>query len=180
MLPILTQKEQDELFKQAEEEFGLNPPKNNSKKKETVEERIIKRCERIQQVGSLALDQHPTFGIAKGIYECIKGEDFVTQEKLSAGERALCGFSALTSLGGKLTRLTKKTETMGGIFLESMEKVTDKLTDFKDISEFVMDVAQDNKEEIIKFKKEFNKFIDNIKKKINHIKEKKNNKKGKK
>jgi hypothetical protein len=33
MLPILTQKEQDELFKQAEEEFGLNPPKNNSKKK---------------------------------------------------------------------------------------------------------------------------------------------------
>ena len=180
MLPILTQKEQDELFKQAEEEFGLNPPKNNSKKKETVEERIIKRCERIQQVGSLALDQHPTFGIAKGIYECIKGEDFVTQEKLSAGERALCGFSALTSLGGKLTRLTKKTETMGGIFLESMEEVTDILTDFKDHSEFVMDVAQDNKEEIIKFKKEFNKFIDNIKKKINHIKEKKNNKKGKK
>ena len=47
---------------------------------------------------------------------------------------------------------------MGGIFLESMEEITDKLTDFKDHSEFVMDVAQDNKEEIIK-------FIDNIKKK---------------
>ena len=83
MLSILTQKEQDALFKQVEEEFGLNPPKNNSKK-ETVEDRIIKRCERIQQLGSLALDQHGTFGIAKGIYECIKGKDFVTEKKVNS------------------------------------------------------------------------------------------------
>ena len=41
---------------------------------------------------------------------------------------------------------------MGGIFLESMEEVTDILTDFKDHSEFVMDVDLDNKEEIYKFK----------------------------
>ena len=32
ILSILTQKEQDVLFKEVEEEFGLNPPKNNSKK----------------------------------------------------------------------------------------------------------------------------------------------------
>ena len=35
---------------------------------------------------SLALDQNPTFGIVKGIYECIKGKDFVTEEKLTTSE----------------------------------------------------------------------------------------------
>ena len=150
MLPILTQKEQDALFKQVEEEFGLNPPKNNSKK-ETVEDRIIKRCERIQQLGSLALDQHGTFGIAKGIYECIKGKDFVTEEKLTPGERALCGIGALTGLGGKFARLSKKTKTMGGIFLTEMEEIADELIDGKDHLGFVMDIALDNKEDIYKF-----------------------------
>lgn len=107
MLPFLTQKEQDELFKEVEEEFGLNPPKNNSKKG-TVEDRIIKRCERIQKVCSIALDHHPHFGIAKGIYQCIKGKDFVTEEKLTPGERALSGFGALISFGGELAKLRKK------------------------------------------------------------------------
>ena len=67
----MNQKDIDDLFKEVEEEYGLNPYKNNSKnnnkKKQTVEDRIIKRCERIQQVGSLELDEHLQFGIANGI-----------------------------------------------------------------------------------------------------------------
>ena len=43
----------------------------------------------------MALDQHPTFGIVKGIYECIKGKDFVIEEKLTPGERALCGIGTM-------------------------------------------------------------------------------------
>ena len=83
----MNQKDINDLFKEVEEEYGLNPYKNNSKnnnnKKQTVEDRFIKRCEIIQKVGSLVLDQHPEFGIAKGIYKCITGKDFITEEKLT-------------------------------------------------------------------------------------------------
>ena len=51
----------------------------------------MKRWELIQQVGLLSLDQHLELGIAKGIYECIIGKDFITEEKLTPSERALCG-----------------------------------------------------------------------------------------
>ncbi len=61
----------------------------------------------------MALDQHPTFGIVKGIYECIKGKDFVIEEKLTPVERALCEIGALTSLVCKFDRLSKKRKIMG-------------------------------------------------------------------
>ena len=43
----------------------------------------------------MELDQHLELGIAKGIYECIIGKDFITDEKLTPGERALCGIGTM-------------------------------------------------------------------------------------
>ena len=172
----MNQKDIDDLFKEVEEEYGLNPYKNNSKnnnkKKETIEDRIIKRCERIQQVCSMVLDQHPEFGIAKGIYECIKGKDFITEEKLTPGERALCGFGALTGLGRKFTN----TKTMGGIFLKEINKVTNLITTGKDLLELGMDIGMDialDKKREMEQKRLNNKGNNKNRKKINQNKKNK-------
>ncbi len=56
---FIHQEDIDDLKEQIEEEFGLKPPKNDSKnnneKKETVEDRIIKRCEIVQKGCSLLI-----------------------------------------------------------------------------------------------------------------------------
>ncbi len=52
----------DDLIDDIHEEFGLNSSNNkskdNKKKKQSVEDRIIKRCEIVQRGCSLALDQN--------------------------------------------------------------------------------------------------------------------------
>ena len=81
------------------EEFILpskNNSKNNNNKKQTGVDRFIKKMELIKQIVSLDFDQHPELGIAKGIYECIIGKDFMTEEKLTKGERAFCLIGAVT------------------------------------------------------------------------------------
>ena len=59
---FINQKVIDDLIDDIHEEFGLNSSNNNSKdnkkKKQSVEDRIIKRCEIVQRGCSLALDQN--------------------------------------------------------------------------------------------------------------------------
>ena len=53
---FINQKVIDDLIDDIHEEFGLNSSKDNKKKKQSVEDRIIKRCEIVQRGCSLALD----------------------------------------------------------------------------------------------------------------------------
>ncbi len=80
---FINQKDIDDLKDEIEEEFGLKPPKNaskdNNKKKQTVEDRIIKICEMVQKDCSLLLHQLHIYGTVKTAIECVTGKDFITE-----------------------------------------------------------------------------------------------------
>ena len=145
----MTQKDIDDLHDEIEEEFGLRPPKKNNEKKQTVEERIIKRCERVQKICSMALDRHSFAGPIRGAMECISGKDYITEEELSPGERALCGVGAVTGMLGNVAGNMRKIgiETMGTIAMKGMDKVESNLSTGKDVLELLMDIGLENKKE---------------------------------
>ncbi len=88
---FINQQDIDDLKDQIYEEFGLKPSKNNTKdnkeKKETVEDRIINRCKKVQKYCSSAIDELPYYGAAKKAIECKTGKDYITDEKLTPIER---------------------------------------------------------------------------------------------
>ena len=88
---FINQQDIDDLKDQIYEEFGLKPSKNNTKdnkeKKETVEDRIINRCKKVQKYCSSAIDDLPYYGAAKKAIECKTGKDYITDEKLTTSER---------------------------------------------------------------------------------------------
>ena len=145
----MNQKDIDDLHDEIEEEFGLKPPKKNNEKKETVEERIIKRCERVQNICSMALDLHPFAGPVRGAMECISGKDYITEEELTSGERALCGVGAVTGMLGNIAGNMGKIgiETMGTIAMNGMDKVETILSTGKDALELGMDIGLEIKKE---------------------------------
>ena len=88
---FINQQDLDDLIDEIEEDFGVKPPKNNSKdnkeKKETVEDRIINRCKQVQKACSSIIDELPYCGAAKKAIECKTGKDYITDEKLTPTER---------------------------------------------------------------------------------------------
>ena len=82
--------------------MGLKPPKNDSKdnnmKKESIEDRIIKKCEMAQKDCSLLLDQIPRYGSIKNAIECATGKDFITEEKLTPKERVKCTIGVVAGI----------------------------------------------------------------------------------
>ena len=145
----MNQKDIDDLHDEIEEEFGLKPPKKDNENKQTVEERIIKRCERVQQICSMALDQHPFAGPVKGALECISGKDYITEEELTPGERALCGVGAVTGMLGNIAGNLEKigVKTMETIAMKGMDKAENVLSTGKDICELIMDIGYQKKNE---------------------------------
>ena len=93
---FINQKDIEDLKEQIEEEFGLKPPKKD--KKETVEDRIIKRCESVQKDCSLLLDQIPRYGSIKNAIECATGKDFITGEEFGPKERIKCAIGAVAGI----------------------------------------------------------------------------------
>ena len=93
---FINQKDIEDLKEQIEEEFGLKPPKKDNK--ETVEDRIIKRCESVQKDCSLLLDQIPRYGSIKNAIECATGKDFITDEELKPKERVKCAIGAVAGI----------------------------------------------------------------------------------
>ena len=93
---FINEKDIEDLKEQIEEEFGLKPPKKD--KKETVEDRIIKRCESVQKDCSLLLDQIPRYGSIKNAIECATGKDFITGEELNSKERVKCAIGAVAGI----------------------------------------------------------------------------------
>ena len=88
---FINQQDLDDLRDEIEEDFGLKPPKNNSKynkeKKETVEDRIINKCKQVQKACSSIIDELPYCGAVKKAIECKTGKDYITDEKLTPTER---------------------------------------------------------------------------------------------
>ena len=88
---FINQQDLDDLRDEIYEEYGLKPSKNNQKdnkeKKETVEDRIINRCKKVQKYCSSAIDDLPYYGAAKKAIECKSGKDYITDEKLTPKER---------------------------------------------------------------------------------------------
>ena len=99
---FINQQDIDDWTDQINEEFGLKSPKNDSKdnneKKETVEDRIIKRCEMVQKGGSLLLDQVPRWGAIKSAIEYKTGKDYITDEVLTPEERKECLIGAVAGV----------------------------------------------------------------------------------
>ena len=99
---FINQQDLDDLKDQIEEEFGLKPPKNNSKdnkeKKETVEDRIINRCKLVQEACSSIIDELPYAGAAKKAIECKTGKDYITDEKLTPSERISRGVDVASGI----------------------------------------------------------------------------------
>ena len=93
---FINQKDIEDLKEQIEEEFGLKPPKKD--KKETVEDRIIKKCKSVQKDCSLLLDQIPRYGSIKNAIECATGKDFITDEELKPKERVKCAIGAVAGI----------------------------------------------------------------------------------
>ena len=145
----MNQKDIDDLQDEIKEEFGLKPPKKNNEKKQTVEERIIERCERVQNICSMALDQHPFAGPVKSAMECISGKDYITEEELTPAERALCGVGAVTGMLGNIAGNMEKIgiKTMGTIAVNGMDKVENYLSTGKDLLELGMDIGLQKKNE---------------------------------
>ena len=143
----MNQKDFDDLQDQIEEEFGLKPPKKNNEKKQTVEERIIKRCERVQNICSMALDLHSFAGPVRGAMECISGKDYMTEEELTPGERALCGVGAVTGMLGNIAGNMEKIgiKNMGTIAMGGMDKVENILSTGKVLLELGMDIGLEKK-----------------------------------
>ncbi len=57
---FMNQQDYDDLIEEIEEDFGLKP-KDNKEKKQTVEDRIIERCEKVQEFCSSAIDRLPIY-----------------------------------------------------------------------------------------------------------------------
>jgi len=77
---------------------------------------------------SALLDVLPLIGTAKGIYEAVTGEDFVTGEKLSATDRAL----AVVPYVGKAKKITKVAKAADKIDeVKGVAKAADKIDDAK-------------------------------------------------
>ena len=93
---FINQKDIEDLKEQIQEEFGLKPPKKDNK--ETVEDRIIKRCESVQKDCSLLLDQIPRYGSIKSAIECVTGKDFITEKELEPKERVKCAIGAVAGI----------------------------------------------------------------------------------
>ena len=93
---FINQKDIEDLKEQIEEEFGLKPPKKD--KKETVEDRIIKKCKSVQKDCSLLLDQIPRYGSIKNAIECATGKDFITGEEFGPKERIKCAIGAVAGI----------------------------------------------------------------------------------
>ena len=115
---FINQQDIDDWTDQINEEFGLKSPKNDSKdnneKKETVEDRIIKRCEMVQKGCSLLLDQVPRWGAIKSAIEYKTGKDYITDEVLTPEKRKECAIGAVAGVedflpnGVKLKGFMKK------------------------------------------------------------------------
>ena len=88
---FINQQDLDDLQDEIYEEYGLKPAKNNPKdnkeKKETVEDRIINRCKKVEKYCSSVIDNLPYYGAAKKAIECKSGKDYITDEKLTPKER---------------------------------------------------------------------------------------------
>ena len=74
---------------------GFNPENEGV---QSVEDRIIDRCRRIQKGCSLALDLHPYAGEVKGAMELITGKEFVTDEPLTPKEKGRCALGMVSDL----------------------------------------------------------------------------------
>ena len=115
---FINQQDIDDWTDQINEEFGLKSPKNDSKdnneKKETVEDRIIKRCEMVQKGCSLLLDRVPRWGAIKNAIEYKTGKDYITDEVLTPEKRKECAIGAVAGVedflpnGVKLKGFMKK------------------------------------------------------------------------
>ena len=116
---FITQQDLDDLTDQIEEDFGLKPPKNNSKdnkeKKETVEDRIINRCKNVQNLCSWAINKHPFCGPIRKVIECKTGKDYITGEELAPSERLDRGFDVVSEIA----------DTFGMNIPEKIEKVNE-------------------------------------------------------
>ena len=139
---FINDKDIKDLTDEIEEDFGLKPPKNDSKnnkgKKQTVEDRIINRCKLVQAGCSLALDQLSYVGSIKSAMECKDGKDFVTGEELSAGERAMCGVGAFLGAGQCLA----KAANIGGFsraLIDAASMTEGHLSLALDVPEILMD-----------------------------------------
>ena len=99
---FINQKDLDDLREEIDEEFGLKPSKNNSKnnkeKKETVEDRIINRCKKVEKYCSSAIDLLPYYGAAKKAIECKTGKDYITDEELTLSERINRGYEVASGI----------------------------------------------------------------------------------
>ena len=124
---FINDKDIKDLHDEIEEEFGLKPSNNNSKdnkeKKQTVEERIINRCNLVQRGCSLALDQHPYAGPVKNAIELKTGKDFITEEELTPAERAMAGLGVVFGVAKPLAKVAK----IGPIGLAAIEAIDDSL-----------------------------------------------------
>ena len=100
-------------------DFGLKPPKNNSKdnkeKKETVEDRIINRCKNVQNVCSSVINKHPFYGPIRKVIECKTGKDYITDEELAPSERLDRGFDVVSEIA----------DTFGMDIPEKIERVNE-------------------------------------------------------
>ena len=92
---FINEKDIEDLKEEIEEDFGLKPSKDNSKdnkeKKQTVEERIIQRCQQVQKKCSSIIDVLPYYGAARKAIEYQTGKDYITEEELTPTERAKRG-----------------------------------------------------------------------------------------
>ena len=136
---FINQQDIDDWKDQIEEEFGLKSPKKNSKdnneKKETVEDRIIKRCEMVQKGGSLLLDQVPRWGAIKSAIEFKTGKDYITDETLTPEERKNCAKRAVAGIGDFLPN--------GVILKGRLKEVVDKCDDKKNWAKKVVDFVKE-------------------------------------
>ena len=141
---FINQQDIDDWKDQIEEEFGLKSPKNDSKdnteKKETVEDRIIKRCEMVQKGCSLLLDQVPRWGAMKSAIEFKTGKDYITDETLTPEERKNCAVGAVAGIGDFLPNGVK----LKGRLKEVVDKCDyrDKINWAEEVVEFLEELNE--------------------------------------
>ena len=138
---FINQQDIDDWTDQINEEFGLKSPKNDSKdnneKKETVEDRIIKRCEMVQKGCSLLLDQVPRWGAIKSAIEYKTGKDYITDEVLTPEERKECLIGAVAGVEDFLPN---------GVELKGFMKGVVNECDYRDEKNWVNEVVEFVKE----------------------------------
>ena len=139
---FMNEKDFDDLKEEIQEDFGLKP--KNDEKKQSVEDRIIGRCNLVQAACSSALDYVPYYGSIKSAIECKTGKDFITDEKLTTGERVMCGVGAV--IGG--THCLAKAANLGGISRALIDVASD-LEGINSLANDVPNFLMDNGHEII-------------------------------